>query len=531
MPTSFLKPTKTVLLISDEALYIYVTGYKGVRLVETVPWSAENFEKNVSTILTKDCGAKSVLIINDMVEQHYRKERVPVVRAMDKANVLQRKLHVAFPNYPVRAALSLKEKVAKTDKGPAASLYIFAAVPNSEAFTKTMGAARASLVSISGFGLLPVESSDMVKALSAKLSKKSKSKSLWTVFIGQHSNGGLRQIVTRNGEIALTRMTPVVDKDSDPEQWVSEVNQEFKATMSYLSRFGYADEDGLDVIVIANPATGELLENAIEANCNFRALTVVEAAQLLGLPIGRQDDLRHADILHMAWISGKRALTLPMKAKEIESVSRPRQAAVAASALFMMGAAFLGYQMLDQYQAMSVLRGDIDEANQRKSQLDVQYQIEVKRKEELGFDVKLVHSSLAVSEGLKKNDIRILYLFNLFGQALGRDMRVDQVVLTKNSEELAEKILNPGELFSGSLYSANMHMTYPSTADIDKGNQEVRDLRERLHTLLPDHTVEITKLLKDYEYTEQVVVETGDLQKNDVAQDFVAEITIKGPSQ
>ncbi len=529
MSLSFFTPTQTVLLIADEALYIYATSYKGVRLVETVPWAAENFEKNVSTILTKDCGNKPVVIVNDMVEQHYRKERVPVVSAMDKANVLQRKLVVAFPNYPIRAALPLKEKVAKTDKGGAASIYIFAAVPNSEPFVKTMGAARAALVPIVGFGLLPVEASDMVKVLAAKISRKAKSKSTWTVFIGQHHNGGLRQIVTRNGEIALTRMTPIVDKDVDPEQWVGEVNQEFKATMSYLSRFGYAEDDGLDVIAVTNPATGELLENTIDTPCNFKALTVVEAAQLLGIPLGRQDDLRHADILHAAWVGRKRAMLLPMKAKEIDAISRPRRAAVAASALLILGAGFLGYQMLDQYQDVSMLHEDLDEANQRKAQLDVQYQIEIKRKEELGFDVRLVQSSLSVHEELEKENIKTLSLFNGIGHALGRDLRLDQIIVTKDKPDLAEKILNPAEMFSQSLYQAKMHMTYPSTTNIDKGNQEVRDLRDRLQVTFPAHTIEVTKFLKDYEYTEQIVVETGDLGKNDVAQDFVAEVSIKGP--
>jgi hypothetical protein len=49
--------------------------------------------------------------------------------------------------------------------------------------------------------------------------------------------------------------------------------------------------------------------------------------------------------------------------------------------------------------------------------------------------------------------------------------------------------------------------------------------------LLKDHKVEITKRLKDYEYVEEMVVETGDLERKDATQDFVAEITIKGPPE
>lgn len=92
--------------------------------MDTVPWAVDNFEANVAAVVSKECGGKPVLILNDMVEQHYRKERIPKVSVMDKANVLQRKLMVAFPNYPVRAALPLKEKTGKGDKALPGSVYI-----------------------------------------------------------------------------------------------------------------------------------------------------------------------------------------------------------------------------------------------------------------------------------------------------------------------------------------------------------------------------------------------------------------------
>ena len=47
MTPSFLVPNRTVLLVSDDALYIYSTSSKDVKLVETVPWDAQNFVENV----------------------------------------------------------------------------------------------------------------------------------------------------------------------------------------------------------------------------------------------------------------------------------------------------------------------------------------------------------------------------------------------------------------------------------------------------------------------------------------------------
>ena len=189
---ALLGNNRTILLMSDEALYIYAHTPRTTRMVEAVPWDAEDFERNIARIITKDCGGKPVLILNDMVEQHYRKERVikTGVGVMDRAGMLKRKIAIAFPSYPVRAALQLKEKVSKKEAKLAADIYIFAAVPDTKQFQRVIGAAKSTTASISGFCLLPVESSDMVRALGAALTEKGRQPSKWTLFIGQHKNGG-----------------------------------------------------------------------------------------------------------------------------------------------------------------------------------------------------------------------------------------------------------------------------------------------------------------------------------------------------
>jgi hypothetical protein len=531
MSISFLSPHRTVMLVSDEAVYIYATGARGVRLVETVSWDAENFEQNVASILKKDCGGKPVLILNDMVEQHYRKEKVlkTGVGVMDKAGVLRRKLNVAFPSYPVKAALLLKEKLPKDGKKTRADIYIFAAVPETKQFSSSLAAANRSLVPVSGFCLLPVESSDMVRTLSAKLTNKNEPKYRWVLFIGQHKNGSLRQIVTKNGELALTRMTPISDSDNDIDVWASEVHHEFKATMSYLSRFGFQPEDGLHVIIIANEAAGEAIESKIEEPCKYTALTTAEAARVLNLPLGPQDDFRYADPLHAAWSGRKQKFILPMRAAQVDKVSKPRQMALAASVALALGAAFLLYQMVSQFAGMSSVNAEIDNSKSNLSQLNVSYEKEVKRKEELGFDVRLVQSSISVYDELQSRTVEPLYLFKNIGRALGRDLRLDRVIIEKPGNNIAAAIMDAVNQGGAPLYQVTLQMTYPSTTNIDKGNKEVADLRERLSKLMPDHEITVTKFLKDYEYVEEVVVETGDLEKKDVNQDFVAEISIKGP--
>ncbi|MCB1681021.1 MAG: hypothetical protein H6858_03480 [Rhodospirillales bacterium] len=526
MSLSFLAPSRTVLLITDDALFIYSVGPRGVRLIDTVPWTVDNFEANVAAIISKECGGKPVLILNDMVEQHYRKERIPKVSVMDKANVVQRKLMVAFPNYPVRAALPLKEKAGKGDKALPGSVYIFAAVPDTDPFKKTMGAARRSLAPIAGFCLLPVEAAGMIKALSKKLTK-GKDKAKWTVFVGQHQNGGLRQVVVKNGELALTRMTPIVDTDDDAAKWVSDVAQEFKATMSYLGRFGYDVSDGLNIILISNPAVGEMMEEALDIPCNYYNLTTQDAAQLLNMPLGRQDSLGYADILHIAWSGRKATFALPMKAKEIDKVSRPRQIAVLASFLLLLGGLFQGYQLFSSYSVVSQNQEGVDDETSKKAQLDLQFTKEVKRKEDLGFDITLIQSALAVHNELELKRIKILQLFYYIGLSLGTELRFDSIEIERGKPDIISKWAT--QTSKTPLFVAVLRMTFPSTTDPEKGNKEVQDLQARLQTVLPDHIVKVTKKLEDYEYVDSIVVQTGDAEKEAKSADFVAEIKIEGP--
>lgn len=530
-----LAPSKTILMIGDDALYIYSSGFKGIELVETVPWGADNFENNVSKIISKDCSNRPVIIVNDMVEQHYRKERVPKVNIMDRKNVVSRKLNVSFPNYPVKAALPLKEKAPKTDKMPAANIYIFAAAPESDPYRKTMNAGRKSLASINGYALLPIEAASMVKTLATKLTPKSQPKSKWSVFIGQHQNGGLRQIVIKDDELALTRMTPVIDSDADPDQWSAEVYQEFQATLSYMARFGFTIEDGLDIMVVANPQSGEILESIIEIDANVYALTASDCVKKLGLSVSSYSDQRYADIIHAAWIAKKSKLQLPMQAREINEISKPRQVSMLVSFLLLCGGAYLGYTAFNQFQELQSVNENIQDTKDRQVRLDSQYQEEVQKKEALGFDIRLVQSSIKVYGDLEAKEINALRVFNGIGQAVGRDLRLDNVEIDKieesllgNASRFVNNFVNQGQDDKNHVYNARIQFSFPSTTDIDKGNREIDALKDRLQKALPDHTVEVEKYLKDTEYVDELVISDDQTAEEELKQDFIVSISIKG---
>jgi len=504
MGIPFLSPSRTVLLVTDEALQIYATGARGAKLVDALPWDAESFVEDAAQIIEKDCKRRPVLILHDMVEQYYRKERVPRVGIMDKKNVMARKL------IPVRGSLELKEKLKQGESSLAANIYIFAAVAESEQLTKTMDAVKLSLASVVGFTMLPVEASDMVSTLAQKAIGKHVTPAEWTVFMGQHKSGGLRQIVIKNGELALTRMTPMIDSDMDPDHWAQDMYSEFKSTLSYLLRFGYSPSDPLDVIAIANPASSEILQNSFDENVRIKTMTSHQAAQHLGVKIEKQSDGRYADPLHISWAGQKAKFILPMQSEAANKIAKPRQMATLGALILLAGFAYQGFAAFSHYQEMKETQSNFDLSKQRVNQLQAQYDREIERKESLGFDVRLLQSSIRVFEELKSVDIDALNLLNQIARSLDADMSLDDINVKVLEKREVDEFLNNGlEAPAQPLYEAALNMSFPNTTDIDVGNDNMRKLQSRLARALPGHDVEVTKLLRDYAFEDALVLETG----------------------
>ena len=534
---------KTVLVVGDEALYIYESA-KELRLADAVPWGADNFEQTVATIIADECGGRPIVIINDMVEQHYRKERIPNVSIFDKSSIVKRKLSIAFPNYPVRAALPLKEKVNKGGKGMSQNLYIFAASPNTESFQKLITAIELSMATVSSLALLPIEAGDMIKTLSGKMVKKGQSKPAWNVFIGQHQSGGLRQIVVKNGELALTRMTPIIDANADPERWASEVHQEFQATLSYMARFGFDKGDGLSVFFIAGDEPGQYLQNILgQEQDGYYVLSVRETADKLGLNLSLEMDNHYADVLHAAWIAKKPLLTLPMQSEAVNEISNPRKYASFASIGFALLSVFLLYQLYSSYSSLSSNSEKLRNTEIELASVSTQYEEEIERKKSIGIDVRLMKASITLHETMENQDIKALKILKGIGKALGPDLRLNEVSMRQVSNNFDAALEQALQRYSGRdannttyqnneeqlepVYEATLKLSYPVTANVDRGNKEIADFAARLLETLPDHIVEVEKFLKDTAYVDEIVIgEEVDAKR--LAQDFVAFISIRG---
>ena len=500
-------PERCVLLLSDEAINVYDIERKQAHFVQAIYWNAKHFEALLIDAIVQHCKNKPVLVLVDMVEQHYRKERIPNVSPLDRPNVIKRKLRSGFPKFTMRAAKKLRDESRKQAKKNG-DVYLFAALPSSKSFSRTIDAVVKSNAPIAGIGLLPVESASLVASLQNKLGKNDSAvgKATWSILITQNQSGGLRQIVTKNGELALTRVTPITETDSDPGEWANEVAQEFKATMSYLTRFGYSPDDGLNVMVVANQKAGNLVEQFISEDCSFTAMTVTQAASDIGLKIGNQEDGRVADPLHAAWTGRKLRLSMPMYSQRLQKAYRLHQGAAAAMLVFFISMVFLVYSNANAALTFYKKQQDYQVWKKQKEQLDVIYKNEIERKRALGFDVKLIGSSLEIHNAFKQDEIKPLPLLKEIDNQLGSNLRIDSFTINAKKRQQSRDQKNPTYKRD---VTATMTISFPGTIDIEKGNTVVEDLRKRLDAVLAQYEVRVAKKLADLSFRGEFSAETG----------------------
>ncbi|HEY0900948.1 MAG TPA: hypothetical protein VGD95_02375 [Micavibrio sp.] len=552
MALALMSPNRTVLLIADDALFIYSVTARAARFIDAVAWGADDFVRTVELLLRKECGGKPVLILNDMTDQYFKGgQRLPNVGMMDKQGVLKRKLQVAFPNYPIRGALQIKQKKGErpapgTDKAASArvagDLYLFAGVPMAEPLVKTFEAVKASMVAVAGFTLLPVEASDMVRALSVKLAAKERRPSEWAIFIGQHQSGALRQVVTRNGQLAMTRITGVAAPDGDYNAWAMDVYQEFKATLGYLSRYGYGGDDTTDLMVVATPEASDALERLVDVPCHYTSFTANEAARLLGMTIGVQENAGFADALHAAWCGRKSKFILKMDAAELTRIHQPRQAAAAVIFMLLAGTAYLAWDTASGMQSMLAAQSEISEQKRILGQVQAEYDQEVKRLEEMGFDVKLIQAGLNTFQSLETARMDVVTLLKKISDGLGNELRIDKITVNDLAYNQAKQsAVDLTRLRDAAVAAANgqelqsnvettIHMSFPQTITPEEGRKQIDDLERRLKSILPTSIVWIEKNVGSKDYTETTSGEVG-ANKSLTAEelDMKAEIRITGP--
>lgn len=528
--------SKTILLASDNAAYIYAKVGKSFRVVTTIEWQDEAFHAKAVKALSSTCKGRPVVVLNDMVEQQYRKETISKasVSAIDQKNIIKRKVNAAFSNYPFRSSLRLKKPKTASKEQNKIDEYIFAALPQSDQMVKIIKALKDATVRVESVCLLPIESSTMVETIAEKLPAKDETKADWTIFISQHKGGGLRQIVTHNGNLALTRMTPLDEQSANTESWFVDVNKEIRSTMTYLSRFGYTPSERLNIVVVSEGGREDILRTGLDENIQVYCLSNTDIAKKIKLNIGFGLAQHEGDALHVAWLANKRGYDLSLTSAQIESFAQPRQKAFYGAIVLSLACLGMAYLLFTETEKLASASNDVNTANNIRSSTQIEYEDALARNKEVGFDAALLQNSVLIYERLEKESYPLQDIYFGLARALKQQINLSRVSVervrdnTTNSRRDFTNLLQASEK-KDPLYETKIEIIYPSTTDIDAGNAEVERIKDAIAAQLSAFEVSIEKRLKDYEYTQDLVVQTGTSTEQKELQDFTAILNISGP--
>jgi hypothetical protein len=419
---ALLGSKKRILMVGGEGVALFGPTARGIEREAALSWEVPDFDTQLVEALTEQNRGYPVLILFDGADQTYRKEEnIPKLAALDRARYIKRKLDQAFPSYPVRASTMVKPK----DGEP---FYLFVALPETDRLDAISADMMEAGTPISGFGLLPAESVGLVKTLAGKVfTHEGGAPSRWAVLISQHETGGLRQVVVRDGNLALTRITPTSEAGVHGPGWAEEVMREFKATLTYIARFGYTAEEGLDVMVICSSIDKQFFSDKTLPVTNFQCLTLTEALSAIGSKGVGLGETNFGDALHAAWAARKRALSVPIVVPSIHRIMVPRMVARLASVALTLLFFALGFFVSGQYSEYGATQQEVSDRTRQKELLEQEYAQESRIFEAYPIKPHVVKSVLAVKQLVDDSTVNIAPTLNLLRAALDNDIRLDSL--------------------------------------------------------------------------------------------------------
>lgn len=292
-------------------------------------------------------------VIVDTLDQSSKEEELPKVSILDRRKVLARHINMAYPGQNLRGARMVDETGKKT------LIYEFAAVPLDGHIPGWVDFVESLPNEKGGYYAIAPENADLVQALAPKdVPPPEEGKNQWRHLIGINVTGGLRQIITKNGRLALTRLTQAPPPETPPEEFADMIVRDFKATITYIRRLGYQVGEPLDLVVLASVENKSVLENLTWDGARSASVyTPYEAGMVLDLGSLGREDQAFGDVLHAAWFASKRRPLLPLTKslamgdtmddiRELSFLVAPYAAGIAAAAV-LVWAGLTANQLLD----------------------------------------------------------------------------------------------------------------------------------------------------------------------------------------
>jgi hypothetical protein len=424
----------------------------------------------------------SVLI--DTLDQSFKEEEIPRVSIFDRRRVLARHINMAFPGQNLRGARLIEQTPRKT------LIYELASVPLEGRIVGWMDYVNSLPNEKGGFHTIATESVDLIRELAPKDVEVEEGKNHWRHLIGINVTGGLRQIIEKNGRLALTRVTQAPPADTPPAEFADMIVRDFKATITYIRRLGYQVGEPLDLVVLTSAENKAVLEDITwDGARSVSVYTPYEAGALLNLGSLGRPDQSHSDVLHAAWFTAKRKPTLPLSRsaamgdtgddiRELAYFLAPYAAGLLVAGFFGWSG-WTGYELVTANAQNELLAAQLSRLKQSLSD-------EEKAMTALPFSAATVRNVIEVADRLDTNKVSLTPELHRIASALDGDAVVMRISFTNGVDPTqAARAAQARNAPAGPkiAYSLSMDLKLDEViATADEAVQTSRAIEQRLRT-------------------------------------------------
>lgn len=308
---------KFILNIGDEGgILTYMEGKAVVRRLFAPTPNYSDTKPFIELLQSNPKAPISMLV--DVMDQSYVQHSLPPVSSLTINNLIKRKMERDFSDDDLRGALQIgREKEGRKDWK-----YLFVTLSNSPNLQSWMELVLEQENHFIGVYMLPVEAEDFIRRMQQAVTgrkpgkgKKDEFASQWQLLVAHNKVGGFRQVVVKDGKLIFARLAQPIG-DNQPEVIAGNIEQEISVTIEYLKRLGYADDQGMDVYIIAS----EAIKQAVDTN-NIHVAAVYpmsphDAALKLGLEQVTEANDQFADVVLAAAFATAKKHLLKLETKE-----------------------------------------------------------------------------------------------------------------------------------------------------------------------------------------------------------------------
>lgn len=484
---------KQILVVGNDGVQLYVTNGRHTTLYADYSNTGGTLSTVLATAFKRNNAPLTLMF--DVVEQQYRKETIPKINFLDKKKVIQRKLAMAFPQQQMRAFLPSKQKPKEGDS----MVALFAAMSPNLTVVQIMDAVLSSEVTVTGNMLLPVESTTLLTKMKASLHTQAKTpnRSRWAVLMTLHKTGGLRQIVTKDDELALTRLTPLAIDPYDTNALVDEMEREFAATLAYLSRLGYVQGDGLDMIIVSSETACQRFRQHAMPVTHLYPVTPVEAGRLAGLKLSQDpQEAVFSDILHAGWSGVQRKSLMPLSSPLMDKITEARRIAQGLIFILVLALGYAGWQVFVQQGNISMYENEILDINMRKATLQSEHDELAKKLNTLKYDPERTRVALETYDKIAGKTLHVEPLLEKIVKSIDKSSMILQEIQVETMDPVVDPVAAAatGEMPKMQM-TVTMKVGFVSNTSVESAALQTNALKDKLRQIFPDHDVTIDTMV------------------------------------